>query len=90
MEGRNKGRKREIDEYAITSEMLVEMVEESIGIFWQFVRSDKDCSTVSSSGHKTKKVPELHSPEDLKLLQELRKILQKVGSKQLTSCTHTL
>ncbi|KAH6763511.1 hypothetical protein C2S52_020944 [Perilla frutescens var. hirtella] len=71
----DQSRKKERDEYVITSEMLVEMVEESIRIFWRFVRSDKDCTIASSSGHK--KLPELHSPEDLKLLTELRKILQK-------------
>lgn len=77
LKDKNTGRKKETDEYVITSDMLVEMVEESIRIFWLFVRSDKDCTTVSINGHK--KVPDLHSPEDLKLLLQLRKILQKVG-----------
>lgn len=67
-------RKKEMDEYAITTEMLVEMLEESIRIFWHFVRSDKDCYVASHN-----KLPEPHSPEDLKLLIELRKSLQKVG-----------
>lgn len=74
---KNRGRKKEMDEYAITSEMLVEMVEESIRIFWHFVRSDKDCSCSAIASHN--KLPQPHSPEDLKLLVELRKILQKVG-----------
>ncbi|XP_057768695.1 uncharacterized protein LOC130988758 [Salvia miltiorrhiza] len=65
-------RKKERDEYVITSEMLVEMVEESIRIFWDFVRSDKDFHN---------KQPQLHTREDSKLLIQLRRILQKKDRK---------
>lgn len=73
LKDKTRDRKKDKDDYAITSEMLVEIVEESIRIFWQLIRSDKDCNT-----HK--KMPEPHNPEDLKLLLDVRKILQKVGS----------
>lgn len=63
-------RTKERNEYVIGSEMLVEMLEESIRIFWEFVRSDKDCGFGS--------LPVLHSPQDLKMLMQLRRILQKV------------
>ncbi|KAI3462937.1 hypothetical protein Pfo_019600 [Paulownia fortunei] len=75
LKDKNKARKKETDEYVVTSETIVETVEESIRIFWRFVRSDKDCTSVAINGHK--KIPELHNPEDLKLLVEVRKILQK-------------
>lgn len=70
MEKKNKGRRKEADEHVITNEMLVEIVEESIQIFWQFIRTE-NCSTLSSR----KKIV---NPEDQKLLQEVRKTLQKV------------
>ncbi|KAL1563124.1 hypothetical protein AAHA92_05623 [Salvia divinorum] len=66
---REDDRTKERDEYVISIEMLVEMLEESIRIFWEFVRSDKDCGAVS--------LPAFHSPQDLELLIKLRKILQK-------------
>lgn len=78
LKDKRKARKRDTDEYVITSDLLVEIVEESIRIFWRFVRADKDCTTASINGNK--KIPELPSPEDLKLLVEIKKVLQKVGS----------
>ncbi|XP_047946778.1 uncharacterized protein LOC125193091 [Salvia hispanica] len=66
---REDDRTKERNEYVIGSEMLVEMLEESIRIFWEFVRSDKDCGFGS--------LPVLHSPQDLKMLMQLRRILQK-------------
>ncbi|KAG8384702.1 hypothetical protein BUALT_Bualt04G0145500 [Buddleja alternifolia] len=75
MKDKRKARKREGDEYAITSEMLVETVEESIRIFWRLVRADKDCAQAATNSNK--KMPELHNPEDLKLLLEVKKNLQK-------------
>ncbi|KAG6420934.1 hypothetical protein SASPL_117480 [Salvia splendens] len=66
---REDDRTKERDEYVISSEMLVEMLEESIRIFWEFVRSDKDCGLAA--------LPVLHSPQDLKMLMQLRRILQK-------------
>ncbi|KAK4490707.1 hypothetical protein RD792_001406, partial [Penstemon davidsonii] len=80
LKDRRKARKKDRDdEYVITSDMLVEIVEESIRIFWQFIRADKDCTIVASNGHK--KVAELYDPEELKLLVEVRKNLQKKEKK---------
>ncbi|EYU34658.1 hypothetical protein MIMGU_mgv1a019730mg [Erythranthe guttata] len=72
---RGKIRKKDRDEYVITSEMLVEIVEESIRIFWNLVRSDKDCNVLAMKN--SKKTPELQNPDDLKLLVDVRKALQK-------------
>ncbi|KAH6830417.1 hypothetical protein C2S53_007583, partial [Perilla frutescens var. hirtella] len=75
LKDKRKADKRGMDEYVITSDLLVEIVEESIRTFWRFVRADKDCSSASINGNK--KLPELPSNEDLKLLVEIRKDLQK-------------
>ncbi|GER50490.1 hypothetical protein STAS_27798, partial [Striga asiatica] len=63
-EDKRKVRTKATGEYFITTEMLVEMVEESIRIFWRFVRADKDCS-IASLNNSHKRTPELSSPEDL-------------------------
>ncbi|KAK6129246.1 hypothetical protein DH2020_036955 [Rehmannia glutinosa] len=76
MKDKRKARtKLDTDDYVITSDMIVEIVEESIRIFWRFVRADKDCTTATINGHK--KMPELHNHDDIKLLVEVKKILQK-------------
>ncbi|KAL0450555.1 UNVERIFIED_CONTAM: 60S ribosomal protein L34 [Sesamum latifolium] len=75
LKDKRMGRKKDKDEYVITSDMLVEIVEESIRLFWRFVRADKDCTITSLNGHK--KLPELTNPEEVKLLEEVKKILQK-------------
>ncbi|KAG6396047.1 hypothetical protein SASPL_142185 [Salvia splendens] len=70
---KRKAEKRDMDDYIVTSDMLVEIVEESIRTFWRFVRADKDCSAAGTS----KKTPELPSQEEHKLLVEIRKDLHK-------------
>lgn len=77
MKDKRKAEKRDMDEYIVTSDMLVEIVEETIRTFWRFVRADKDCSTAATSG--SKKMPEVPSHEEQKLVVEIRKDLQKVG-----------
>ncbi|XP_051121097.1 uncharacterized protein LOC127244562 [Andrographis paniculata] len=81
-EDKNRGKKKDRQDldYAITSDMLVEIVEESIRIFWRFVRADKDCAT-SSAIAVHKKSPELSNPEDLELLAETKKTLLKKDRK---------
>ncbi|KAL3629365.1 hypothetical protein CASFOL_026587 [Castilleja foliolosa] len=77
LKDKRKVRASSSDEYVITSEMLVEIVEESIRIFWRFVRADKDCLI-----NGQKKLPELPDPDqDLELLMEIKKNLQKEGEK---------
>ncbi|KAL2240425.1 UNVERIFIED_CONTAM: 60S ribosomal protein L34 [Sesamum indicum] len=75
LKDKRMGRKKDRDEYVITSDMLVEIVEESIRIFWRFVWADRDCTMASLNGHK--KLPELTNSEDLKLLEEVKKVVQK-------------
>ncbi|CAK9178946.1 unnamed protein product [Ilex paraguariensis] len=73
---KRKAKMKEKGEYAITSDMLVEIMEESIRIFWRFVRADKDCTNVISKDRRGTPV-ELQDPEDSKLLLEVRRNLQK-------------
>ncbi|GFY87033.1 hypothetical protein Acr_05g0006720 [Actinidia rufa] len=72
---RKKGMKRrERGDYAITSDMLVEILEECIRIFWRFVRADKDSS-------KRERHVDLQDPADHNLLMEVRSNLQKKEKK---------
>ncbi|RVW59718.1 hypothetical protein CK203_098234 [Vitis vinifera] len=48
LEGAKKGQRKGPDNDTITSDMLVEIMEESIRIFWRFVRADK----LESKGRK--------------------------------------
>lgn len=75
---------REKGEYAITSDVLVEIMEESIRIFWQFVRADKDCTNLTAKG-KTGKSRELQDPADSALFVEVQKNLIKVRD-HIISC----
>lgn len=75
---RRIARKGNRAEDGITSDMLVEMMEESIRILWRFIQSDKDdsCSLIVKS-HKAKPT-QLQNPSDLDLLIQLRNVLRKV------------
>ena len=66
-------RRKGADIDTITSDMLVDIMEESIRIFWRFVRADKP----ESKGRKGNNV-ELQNPEESQLFMEIRKSLQKV------------
>jgi hypothetical protein len=72
-----KYRKREIDNDAITSDMLVEILEESIRTIWRFIRGDKDASNLKIKCLKEHHV-QLQDPADTQLLLEIRMDLQKV------------
>jgi hypothetical protein len=72
-----KYRKREIDNDAITSDMLVETLEESIRTIWRFIRGDKDASNLKIKCLKEHHV-QLQDPADTQLLLEIRMDLQKV------------
>lgn len=78
MKDKNKARGREKDEYCITSDMLVEVLEESIRIFWQFVRADRNCASLMVKGRKGTQHQELKALGDLELLMDVKKGLQKV------------
>ncbi len=66
------------DDYAITSDNLVEIMEESIRIFWRFVRADKDARSVMPKSRRGTQIEPL-DPTELELLTEVRTSLQKVN-----------
>ncbi|XP_059643386.1 uncharacterized protein LOC132285233 [Cornus florida] len=74
---RKKARRREGGEYAITNDLLLEIMEESIRIFWRFVKADKDCTNVIRRAVEV----ELQDPADTEILMEVRKNLQKKEKK---------
>ncbi|TKY65191.1 structural constituent of ribosome [Spatholobus suberectus] len=73
---KRKFRKREADKDAIKSDMLVEILEESIRTIWRFIRADKDASSLALKGLWENQV-ELQDPSDSELLAEIRTNLQK-------------
>lgn len=75
-----KARMKMKDEYAITSDMLVEIMEESIRIFWRFVRADKDANIMIQKSRKGTQI-EPQDALDLGLLAEVRASLQKKEKK---------
>ncbi|EEF28325.1 uncharacterized protein LOC8278104 isoform X1 [Ricinus communis] len=68
------------DDNAITSDKLVEIMEESIRIFWRFVRADKDAHTVIQKSRRGTQI-EPQDPTELELLTEVRTSLQKKEKK---------
>ncbi|KAJ9564035.1 hypothetical protein OSB04_000001, partial [Centaurea solstitialis] len=58
--------------YDITSDMLIEILEESIRIFWRFVRADK---------YRRQTPVEFQKPEDSQLFLDLQKDLHKKEKK---------
>ncbi|KAJ0100230.1 hypothetical protein Patl1_21917 [Pistacia atlantica] len=75
-----KARMKRKDEYAITSDMLVETMEESIRIFWRLVRADKDANVLTPKIRRSTQV-EPQETLDLELLSEVRTSLQKKEKK---------
>ncbi|KAA0053756.1 uncharacterized protein E6C27_scaffold135G001360 [Cucumis melo var. makuwa] len=78
---RRKGRRGKLEDgyEAIRSDMLVEMLQESIRVIWQFIRADKDChhSTNGSLKRPKKLQVELQDPADEQLLTHIQIDLQK-------------
>jgi len=70
--------KREEEKDAISSDMLVEILEESIRTIWRFIRADKDASSLTLKGVKESQV-QLQDPSNSELLVEIRTDLQKVN-----------
>ncbi|XP_019157125.1 PREDICTED: uncharacterized protein LOC109153702 isoform X2 [Ipomoea nil] len=64
------------DNGGITIEMIVETLEESIRIFWHFVKADKDCAVTTMKGQKGVH-PDVQNAEDLELLMDVMKSLRK-------------
>ncbi|KAK6931231.1 Protein of unknown function DUF1666 [Dillenia turbinata] len=74
------GRKAEKDENAISCEILIEHIKESMRVFWEFLRSDKGETNLLSKGFQAPHV-DLQDPADSELLQELRVIFEKKDKK---------
>ncbi|KAF5748998.1 hypothetical protein HS088_TW04G00959 [Tripterygium wilfordii] len=78
---KDKKRRNGKDSDAITGDMLVEIMEETIRIFWRFVRADKDAHTVIHKPRKGSNLVEPQDPAELELLYEVRRSLQKKEKK---------
>ncbi|XP_029123814.1 uncharacterized protein [Elaeis guineensis] len=65
---------------AITSEILEDIMEESIRLFWEFVKADKDETPVILKGLLRTQV-ELQDPSDYELMMHIHAILQKKEKK---------
>ncbi|KAI4389056.1 hypothetical protein MLD38_001320 [Melastoma candidum] len=64
----------------VSSDELVEILEESIRTFWRFVRADKDSTHAFPKGRWGIK-PEIQNPEDSELLAEVQTTLEKKEKK---------
>ncbi|KAK8686809.1 hypothetical protein V6N13_125826 [Hibiscus sabdariffa] len=63
-------------EDAVSDEMLTDIIEESMHVLWEFIRADKDDSSVISKTPPLAQVAP-HDPIDLELLMDVRADLQK-------------
>ncbi|XP_074304994.1 uncharacterized protein LOC141639915 [Silene latifolia] len=77
---RKKERKAISRKEAVTSLQLVEIIEESIRILWQFIRTDKDASNAVVKYRRSSSV-KLQSPADANFLAEVRSTLLKKDKK---------
>ncbi|GAB4827314.1 hypothetical protein Ancab_034200 [Ancistrocladus abbreviatus] len=66
---------------AITSVMLVEIIEECIRLFWQFVRADKDSDITTLKCCRRGSNLQLQNPADAELLLEVQSNLAKKQKK---------
>lgn len=73
-----KGKENQRGDYTITTAMLVEILEESIRLFWHFIRADKQCSHAKVRRQKEILV-DPQEKEASEILAELEKDLQKVA-----------
>ncbi|KAK8667781.1 hypothetical protein V6N13_105262 [Hibiscus sabdariffa] len=63
-------------EDAVSSEMLKDIIEESMHVFWEFLRADKDePNSTSKAPFQSQVAP--HDPMDFELLMDIRTDLQK-------------
>ncbi|KAK7365075.1 hypothetical protein VNO80_13863 [Phaseolus coccineus] len=71
-----KFKTRDADKNEITSDMLLEILEESIRIFWHFTKADKDASISAHKGPRETQA-KLQDPADSEFLTEIQAKLQK-------------
>lgn len=80
-----KGRRRDYegnDDGTIKSNQLVEIMEETIRLFWRFVRCDKLTSSIHDQKSRTKSQIEPdheEDSEDLEMFAEVKSQLQNVS-----------
>lgn len=74
----DRSKERKGGDGAITIDVLLEALEESMRIIWQFIQADKDVSTTTLTCPRDIQV-ELQDPADSVHLMELRTDLQKVS-----------
>ncbi|XP_021645109.2 uncharacterized protein LOC110638745 isoform X2 [Hevea brasiliensis] len=77
---KDKGKRGDDNEDAITSQMLIETMEQSMLVFWEFLRANKDESSVILQGHQQAHI-NLQEPVDLELLTDIRSDFQKKDKK---------
>ncbi|KAF2291914.1 hypothetical protein GH714_036089 [Hevea brasiliensis] len=77
---KGKGKKGDEKEDAITSQMLIETIEQSMRDFWEFLRADKDESSLILQGHQQTHI-NLQDLVDLELLTDIRTDFQKKDKK---------
>ncbi len=76
---KDKKLRREEEEDAISSGMLVKIIEDSLRIFWEFLCTDKDEKNVILNTPQQNYI-NLQNAADLQLLMNTRADLQKVCS----------
>ncbi|GLT27834.1 hypothetical protein SLA2020_028050 [Shorea laevis] len=67
----------ELDEHATSSALLIEIVEESMQVFWEFLRADKDETNLSLKAPPQQRQVAPQDPLDLGILTNVRTNLQK-------------
>ncbi|KAK7316355.1 hypothetical protein VNO77_35331 [Canavalia gladiata] len=72
---------RDEDKDEITSDMLIEILEESIRTMWRFIRTDKDASSLTHKGPRETQV-QLQDPADSEFLMEIQAELQKLSNER--------
>uniref|UniRef100_A0A1J3JWM2 Ribosomal protein L34Ae n=1 Tax=Noccaea caerulescens TaxID=107243 RepID=A0A1J3JWM2_NOCCA len=83
---KRKGRRRDCDENddkgAIKSDQLVEIMEETIRLFWRFVRCDKLTSSIHDQKSRTKSQIEPDHEEDSEDLEMFAEVKLQVQNKE--------
>ncbi|XP_041004517.1 uncharacterized protein LOC121249781 [Juglans microcarpa x Juglans regia] len=80
--GDRKKERRGRDDGAITIDIVIEILEESMRIIWKFIRADKDASTLILPSRRDTRVDhQLQDPADSMLLMEVRTDIQKKEKK---------
>lgn len=74
---KEKNVRRDEEEDAISSGMLAKIIEDSLRVFWEFVRADKDEKNVILNSPQQNHINLQHAA-DLEVLMNTRSDLQKV------------